>query len=93
MVGLFGSVDFPDEPEFFAVVNFSEPLSTDDFVVLLTPVARDCLPKVVAKSKTGFVFQCAISGTGGSVDWAVLLSLGQKTGPGLAPGPPAPRGP
>ena len=72
--GFFGSIDFPDE-HFNAVQNvvFSQPLPSNDYVVLLTRVDTDCLPfHVEEQLATGFSFKAC--GEGGSVNWAVLVS-------------------
>ncbi len=74
--GFFGSVDFPEGfSNGVQDVIFSEPLPTDDYVVLLTRVNRSCLPfHVVEQRTTGFSFQTC--GDGGSVNWAVLAGFG-----------------
>lgn len=71
--GFAGTVTFPVSPPANfsgAVVRFSKALSNVDYVVLVTPVERDCIARVTDKRADGFRIAC--DGLGGSVDFVVI---------------------
>lgn len=80
IVGSFGSIELPRSYTRSVSVRFLQPRASSDYVIMLTPVNRDCAPKIISKTLAGFVFECA--GVGGSMDWAIIASLGDPRGEG-----------